>query len=123
MSNTKHTQKNKNLNKQNIQNVKKKWQHSKIVQAFFNIKLKQRYSNNLEITPQRYAQIVTGKFAWSVFVFPSLKLWKCNNFAKKRYFSKIGQIWRELSSPCQQKCPYFNPEIEIQAVYPIIRAP
>ena len=39
-------------------------------------------------------QMVTGKFAGSaylLFVFPRLKHWKCNNIAKKIYFSKNRQ--------------------------------
>ena len=77
-------------------------------------------------TPQRYTQIVTGKFARSMyllFVFPMWINVKRINIARNRYFSKTGKIEGYCAThPCSQKCPIFKRETEIQDVYPIFRA-
>ena len=77
------------------------------------LKIKFWYEN---ITPQRYHQIITGKFARSVYLL-SIH-WKCNNFAKNRYFGKNKQSWMELGNRYLNNYQNFNCEIEIQAAHP-----
>ena len=53
------------------------------------------------IAPQRYNQVVTGKYARSVhllFVFPMLIHWKCNNIEQKYTLAKTGKIDRNCAA-------------------------
>ena len=89
--------------------------------------LKTRWSMVFQfiITPQRYNQIVTGKYArcvYLVFVFLMLIHWECNKIAENSYFSRNRQNWKEISHPCSQKCPILCREIKVHAIYPIFRA-
>ena len=69
------------------------------------------------ITTHGYTQIVTGRYAWSVylvFVFTMLKQWKWNNIAENSYFSRNRQNGMEISNPYSQKFPNPSREIQVQ---------
>ena len=73
--------------------------------------------DTIDITVQRYTQIVTGRFArcvYLVFVFTMLIHWKWYNIAENSYFSRNRQNGREYRIPWSQKCPNFSRGIQVQ---------